>query len=85
MKIIDPDREPNRWLEATLLDQLEQDTPESRKLLADGIRMITHWLEPGLVDQLFAHWIDRYRQLIAEHEKQKNSSPQQCSQVDHQE
>jgi hypothetical protein len=79
MTIIDPDREPNRWIEAILLDQLEQNSPESRELLADGIRMITHWLEPGLVSQLFAHWIERYRELIAQHETQQNSSPQQCS------
>jgi hypothetical protein len=82
MKNIDPDREPNRWLEGVLLDQLEQNSAESRKLLADGIRMITHWLEPGLVSQLFAHWIERYRQLAAQHETQQNNSLQQCSSVD---
>jgi hypothetical protein len=85
MKYIDPDREPNRWIETVLLDQLEQNSADSRKLLADGVRMITHWLEPGLVSQLFAHWIERYRQLVAEHEKQQNSSPLPCSQEGHQE
>jgi hypothetical protein len=76
MKILDPNREPNRWLEVTLLDLLEENSAESRKLVADAIRVISQWLEPGLVSQLFGHWIDRYNEILAEHEKQQNNSPQ---------
>jgi hypothetical protein len=82
MKIVDPAKEPNRWLEAVLLDMLEEGTPESKKMLADGIRMLSNWIEPGLIDQLFGHWVERYNQLLAEHEKSQSSSHQQYSSTD---
>jgi hypothetical protein len=82
MKIIDPAKEPNRWLAATLLDLLEQDTPESKETLAEGIQALSNWIEPGLVDQLFAHWIDRYNQLLVEHETQRSNSLPQYLQGD---
>lgn len=63
--ILDPDKDPNRWLQAVLLDLLEQNTEESREALKEAIPALVLWLEPGLVDQLFAHWIDRYKDLMA--------------------
>ena len=82
MRIVDPVKEPNRWIEAMLLDLMEQNTPDSKKMLGDGIRMLSNWIEPGLVDQLFGHWIDCYNQILAEHEKCQSNSDQQCSSKD---
>lgn len=82
MNFVNPDKDPNRWLEAVMLDLLEQNTDDSKAMLADGIRSLSRWIEPGLVDQLFGHWIEKYNQLLAEHEKNQNNSHRQYLQAD---
>ena len=57
MKFLDPQKEPNKWLQATLLDLLEQDTEESRANLIEGIKTVIPLLDPGMIDHAFAPWI----------------------------
>jgi hypothetical protein len=79
MKHADPRHNPNGWLAAVMLDLLEQDTKESKKLLADAIRVTTHGIEPGLIDELFWTWIESYVPLLDEAQSNQNNVDQQCS------
>lgn len=79
---IDPNKEPNKWLTAVMLDLLARNTHESRGALADGIRVAINFLEPGCIEQLFGDWIDAYVDLLAEEKMQKNKNPRPCSPKD---
>jgi len=68
MNYLNPEKDPNKWLEAVLLDLLRQDTPESKQLLTEGIRALISWFEPGLIDDLFAPWIDQYMEELNEYQ-----------------
>ena len=76
-KYIDPRGEPCKWLGAVLIDLLEQDTKESREALKWAFPRMAQWLEPGIVDQLFAPWIEQYLELLAEQENNHNKKTQQ--------
>ena len=78
-KYLDPRREPCKWLGATLIDLLEQDTEESREALKWAFPRMAQWLEPGIVDQLFVPWIDQYLELLAEHGNNQRTENQQRS------
>lgn len=81
-KYIDPRKEPCKWLEATLIDLLEQDTKESKAALKWAFQRMALWLEPGIIDQLFVPWIEEYLSLLAQHENNHNISDQQSPQED---
>ena len=84
-KYLDPRREPCKWLGATLIDLLEQDTEESREALKWAFPRMAQWLEPGIVDQLFVPWIDQYMELLAEDENNQNSETQKSQPKDQKE
>lgn len=79
MKYADPRGNPNLWLTAVLLDLLEQNTEESRKLLADAIRTTISCVEPGFIDELFWTWIDSYVPLLDESQSNQSMNSQPCS------
>ncbi len=72
MKILNPKSEPNRWLGAVLQQLVEDDTPESKVMLAEAVKQLSLWIEPGLVDDLFAAWIDQYMDLLREYENNRS-------------
>ena len=76
-KYLDPEVEPCKWLGAVLIDLLEQDTEESKEALKWAFPRMAQWLEPGIVDQLFAPWIESYLELLAEQENNRNKKTQQ--------
>lgn len=84
MSYIRPQEEPNRWLQAVLLDMLEQNTEDSRADLKEGITRLAAWIEPGLIDQLFADWVDEYLSLLAELESNRSIDPALCLPKDRQ-
>ena len=84
-KYLDPRREPTKWLGAILIDLLEQDTEESKEALKWAFPRMAQWLEPGIVDQLFAPWIDQYMELLAEDENNQNSETQKSQPKDQKE
>ena len=59
-----------------LLDLLEQDTEESKEALKWAFPRMAQWLEPGIVDQLFAPWIENYLELLDEQENNHNKKTQ---------
>ena len=73
MKFLDPQKEPNKWLQATLLDLLEQDTEESRANLIEGIKTVIPLLDPGMIDYAFAPWIEPYQELLKEAENNQSN------------
>ena len=84
-KYIDPRGEPTRWLEAVLLDLLEQDTEEAKVALRWAFPRMAQWLEPGIIDQLFVPWIDQYMELLAEDENNHNNENQKSPSKDQKE
>lgn len=79
MKYSNPQVNPNRWLAAVMLDFLEQNTEESKIALTLAIETVVSYLEPGLIDQAFAPWIDQYMELLEQRENIQNNDHQQCS------
>jgi hypothetical protein len=79
MKAVDPQKQPNRWLELTLLKLIEENSEENEKALKAAIHAITHWLEPGLIDQLFGHWMEDYLDVLSEYESNQNNVDPPCS------
>ena len=75
-KYLDPEAEPCKWLGAVLIDLLEQNTEESREALKWAFPRMAQWLEPGIVDQLFAPWIEDYLELLAEQESSHSKKNQ---------
>jgi hypothetical protein len=79
VKYLNPIHEPNKWLQAVLLDLLEQDTEESKEDLKAAIQALVSWMEPGLIDQLFADWAEQYLNLLDEQENNRGSDQALCS------
>lgn len=79
MKYVDPVKNPNQWLELTILKMIEDRTPENDAALKGAIHAIVHWLEPGLIDQLFGNWIHDYLDLQNELESNQNIADPPCS------
>ena len=79
MKYVDPVKNPNLWLEKTLQKMIEDGKPEDVPILKDAIRVIVHWLEPGLVDQLFGEWIQSYLNAVNELESSHSNANPPCS------
>ena len=82
MDYASPKKNPNTWLTAVLLDLLEQDTEESKENLSSAIRTLVNYLEPGLIDQAFAPWIDQYTELLEKSENNQSNVHLQCSPKD---
>ena len=55
-----------------MLDLLRQNTYESKQHLAEAIKVLAAWIEPGSIDDLFAPWIDQYMGLLDEYENNRS-------------
>ena len=75
MKILNPEREPNAWLEAIMLDLLQNPDEQAQDALKDAIHCLCAWIEPGLVDDLFAPWIDDYMKLLSANQNNRSIDP----------
>ena len=75
MKILNPEREPNAWLEAILLQLLENKDQESTQSLKEAIHSLCQWVEPGAIDSLFAPWIDDYMKLLSANQNNQSIDP----------
>ena len=52
---------------------IEDREPENNQALTAAIKAIVHWLEPGLIDQLFGDWIQVYLNQLDELESSQNN------------
>ena len=85
MKYASPNEDLTSWLIAVMLDLLKQDTKESKAALTSAITTVISYLEPGLIDQAFAPWIDQYMELLDQQESSHNNDSPTYSPVDQQE
>ena len=79
MKYVDPVKNPNLWLEMTILKMIGEREPENNEALTAAIKAIVHWLEPGLIDQLFGDWIQVYLNQLDELESSQSIADPPCS------
>ena len=82
MSYIHPDKDPNKWIQAVLLDLLKQNTEESISGLEEAIRRLASSVDPGLIDELFADWSVIYLKLLDELESNHSNDSQQCPLTD---
>jgi hypothetical protein len=85
MKYIDPRRDPNKWLKLLLIHLIDEDTEESKEMVKAAIKGMADWLEPGLIDQLFANWMEPYCQALDKLESNQNNDSETCLLEDPQE
>ena len=60
--LLDPRREPNRWLAAMFDHLLTVGDADSLDSLRSGYYQLCNVVEPGLIDSLFQPWIEAYLQ-----------------------
>ena len=64
---------PNAWLSAVLCDLVDQGTEDSLAAVKEAVTVISPWLEPGLIDDLFQDWIEEYLKLLESDQSNKSS------------
>ena len=70
--LLDPRREPNRWLAAMFDHLLQVGDEDSIESLRSGYYQICNVIEPGLIDSLFEPWIEAYLQGLQETDQTEN-------------
>jgi hypothetical protein len=78
MKYIDPRRDPNKWIKLLLIHLIDEDTEESKEMVKAAIKGMADWLEPGLIDQLFANWIVPYCESLDKLQSTRNTDHPEC-------
>ena len=79
VKYVDPVKNPNLWLELTILKMIEDRNPEHESSLRSALHAIIHWIEPGLIDELFGEWIQQYLDAHDALKSNQNNSDPPCS------
>jgi len=79
VKYVDPVKNPNLWLELTILKMIEDKDPANESTLRHALHAIIHWIEPGLIDQLFGDWIQQYLDAHSALESNQNNFDPPCS------
>ena len=79
VKYVDPVKNPNLWLELTILKMIEDRDSANESALRQAIHAIIHWIEPGLIDQLFGDWIQQYLDAQSALESNQNNFDPPCS------
>ena len=70
--LLDPRREPNRWLAAMFDHLLEVGDADSLDSLRSGYYQLCNVVEPGLIDSLFQPWIEAYLQGLQDEDGTEN-------------
>jgi hypothetical protein len=72
MKYLDPREQPNRWLEAMLIRLLDnvvtKNDKESLELIQYAHKQLSMWIEPGVLQSAFSHWVDEYSDSIEQYQ-----------------
>ena len=73
---IDPVKHPNKWLKATLSAMVGNlNSKKSR----EAVVAMADWIEPGVVDDMFIHWIEASQQAVDQQENNRSSVDPPCS------
>lgn len=78
----DPDKNVNLWLRSLLLDALNQRDKNADLILSVAIDKLTNIADPGMIEESFELWIQRYRELLAEHCSTQSNARQHSSHED---
>ena len=70
--LLDPRREPNRWLAAMFDHLLQVGDADSLDSLRSGYYQLCNVVEPGLIDGLFQPWIEAYLQGLQDEDGTEN-------------
>jgi len=70
--LLDPRREPNRWLAAMFDHLLQVGDVDSLDSLRSGYYQLCNVVEPGLIDSLFQPWIEAYLQGLQDEDGTEN-------------
>ncbi len=70
--LLDPRREPNRWLAAMFDHLLQVGDADSLDSLRSGYYQLCNVVEPGLIDSLFEPWIEAYLQGLQDEDGTEN-------------
>ncbi len=70
--LLDPRREPNRWLAAMFDHLLQVGDADSLDSLRSGYYQLCNVVEPGLIDSLFQPWIEAYLQGLQDEDETEN-------------
>lgn len=83
MEYLDPRKQPNKWLEAMLMRLLDnaitKNDKESLELIKYALRQLTIWIEPGVLQSAFSHWVDEYSASVEQYQNfESTQSPLGC-------
>lgn len=56
-----------------MVDLIKNDNAEDRELALQAIRVVVDQIDPGVIDQLFPEWIDKYVSLLDEVENNQSN------------
>lgn len=69
MTFIKPEDDINRWLRAVLIDMIERYSDGTTEALQAAITTLTRIVEPAILEEQFAPWIDAYGELLEQHQR----------------
>jgi len=76
MEYLDPKKEPNKWLEAMLMRLLNnvitKNDKESLELIKYAHKQLALWIEPGVLQSAFSHWVDEYSASIQQYQNSES-------------
>ena len=83
MEYLDHRKQPNKWLEAMLMRLLDnaitKNDKESLELIKYAHRQLTIWIEPGVLQSAFSHWVDEYSASVEQYQNfESTQSPLGC-------
>jgi len=81
MSFVQPEENVNKWLRSVLLDMLDRYSDNTVQALQSAITILTYMVEPGMLEESFAQWIDCYEELLAEYQSSGSSQGQANSPV----
>ena len=74
-KLLDPRREPNRWLAAMFDHLLTVGDEDSLQSFRSGYYQLCNVIDPGMIDSIFQPWIEAYlRGLQVEDQSENHQS-----------
>lgn len=69
MTFIRPEEDINRWLRAVLIDMIERYSDGTTEALKVAITTLTRIVEPAILEDQFAPWVEAYGELLEQHQK----------------
>lgn len=69
MTFIRPEDDINKWLRAVLLDMIDRYSDGTTEALQSAITTLTRIVEPAMLEEQFAPWVEAYGELLEQYQK----------------